>query len=112
MAIERVRADELAKRFPGTTVTWWRNNLSKLAAEGAVRRHGKFFFADMAELEGWLAGGAKLGKIERYTELRTRIARAMTLVEGVAEETHDRDLVQALGELHLAREMLGEWVRE
>lgn len=53
-----------------------------------------------------------MGELERYTELRARLARVTVLVEGVAEETHDRDLVQALGELHLAREMMGEWIRE
>ncbi|WP_428262805.1 hypothetical protein [Haliangium sp.] len=112
MKIERIRVDDLVERFPGTTLTWWRSTLRKLAAEGRVRRHGKFFFADIDELEKWLAGGAKLGKVERYAELRARLARVTVLVEGVAEETRDPDLVQALGELHLAREMLGEWIRE
>jgi DNA-binding Lrp family transcriptional regulator len=88
--VQRIQFDKLGEAV-GVSGKWWRRRLPQLKAAGLVTRRGKYWFGSPSALIAWV--GADQGVV--HASRGHEIDRARVLVEGVAEETRDPDLVAA-----------------
>jgi hypothetical protein len=89
-SLQRIQFDKLGQAT-GVSGKWWRRRLPLLLAAGLVTRRGKYWFGSPTALIGWIGADQCVVDAVRSHDLD----RARLLVEGVAEETRDPDLLTA-----------------
>ena len=89
-SVQRIEFAKLGAAV-GVSSKWWRRRLPQLQAAGLVTRRGKYWFGRPAAIIGWIGADQAVVEASRTNEHE----RARVLVEGVAEETRDPDLLTA-----------------